>query len=292
MNVLDKFIHNALTNREVGQIPVSIGTSLALEGAYGVLEDNRDENPVINRVDVLYVNVRTLIRNIVGSVESEIAGQLHAEDILQVLLNEIQIIAASVKQITNGRVEMVPYYCTFESIKKTFPHALLKELKADKAPRMAFAFSREENVLADLDQQGQWLHVRKFDIDFDQDAQRKALILTNYAADLLQRYKFQTLTLVESHTGAIKSHALWNTKLTNGKELRNIPFDRMTIQMFGDNSNLFSPMPIKVRRFILDVATKNKWTPLTTKAYILECIHKLREPELEALVLNLYGGNR
>ncbi|MNZ57992.1 hypothetical protein D3C78_759890 [compost metagenome] len=107
--------------------------------------------------------------------------------------------------------------------------------------------------------------------------------------DLLQRYKFSSLTLLESHTGAAKPPALWYTKLTNGKELEHIPFDRMTLQFFGDNGNLFTGYPIKFRRIMLDIAKKNRWTALTTKDYIIQSVKKAYEPELERLVLNLYS---
>lgn len=289
MNLLQQQMATALSARELGQIPVSIATSRALEGAFGILEDHVDHNPIINRVDVLYVNLRTLIRNITGAVDKEINEQVLSDDILPVLANELEIIQAAVKQVSKGKVEVVPYVCSYESLKRRFPHAMVKPTTT---PKQIFSFTREVNTLADFEQQRlTTLPVKHFDIEFDKD-DRKALLLTNYAFDLLQRYKFQVLSLLESHTGAVKPPALWHTKLTNGKELPRIPFDRMTVQMFGDNSNLFSPFPIAYRRKMVMIAEKNNWTPLTTKALILDSVKKEHDPVLELAVMQLYGGNR
>lgn len=288
MNFLEQRIQAALAEREKGQLPISIASSRALEGAFGILEEAPEAHPIIHRVDALYVNLRTLIRNIAGSVESEVNAQLTAEDISATMANELQIIESAVQQVSNGKVAVVPYVCSYESLKRLYPKAMMKTTTTEK---MTFAFMREVNALNDFELNRGWIHPKKFDIDFEKD-DRKTLILTNYAIDLLQKYKFTSLTLLESHTGAVKPPPMWYTKLNNGKDLKTIPFDRMTIQMFGDGSNLFSPFPIKIRRHMLAISEKNGWTPLTTKALILESVKKERDPVLESLILNLYGGNR
>src|SRR5690606_22392271 len=115
------------------------------------------------------------------------------------------------------------------------------------------------------------------------------LILTHFPVDLLNRYRFKTLKLLESHTGAIKPFNVWNTKLKDGQGLDVIPFDRMTLQMFGDNAH-FSPMHKKVRMTIYNLVVKNKWTYATTKDYVFYCIQQNRDPALEDLVRELYSG--
>ncbi len=288
MSPFEQSIAASLSGREQGQIPISIATSLALEGAFGILEDHPNANPPIHRFEVLYINLRTLLRNIAGSVDADTNAVLTAEDLSSTMVNELQIIEAAVKQFTAGKVEVVPYVCEYKALKRLFPHAMLKVTTSDK---QTFAHIRETNALLDFEEKMGWIYSKKFDMEFEKD-NRTALILTNYAIDLLQRYKFTSLSLLESHTGAVKPPAMWYTKLNNGKELTTIPFDRMTIQMFGDGSNLFSPFPIKIRRAIVAISEKNKWTPMSTKALILESVKKERDPVLEALILNLYGGNK
>jgi len=278
----------ALSSREVGQIPISIASSRALEGAFGILEDNHNPKPIINNVDVIYVNIRTMIRNMVGAINSEKLQDVMPEDMGNLLLNELTIFEQAVNSYTNGRVSVVPYLCNYRNIPKKFPFAILKAARTDLQQQAAM---REENTviefkeIAKLQSYGK---VIETDIDLPNDS-RRVLIMTSYAIDLLQRYKFGSVTLIESHTGVAKPPALWHTKLTNGKELPNMPFDRMTIQFFGDGGNLFTGFPIKYRRVLLQIAEKNRWTPLTTKDYILTSVKKAYEPELERLIVSLYA---
>lgn len=277
-----------ISARELGQVPVSIGTSLALEGAFGILEDNPDNNPVINRVDVLYVNLRTLIRNLVGAIPPGDIDEVYPEDLAVMLINEVSIIEQAVLQFTGGRVKTQVYLCNYRQMPKRFPFAILK---AAKTSIQQLAAVREEHVVTEflnLLPQNPTVRIIETDMDLTPDP-RKVLMLTSYAVDLLQRYRFSSLILLESHTGAAKSQAMWHTKLTNGKELSNIPFDQMTIQFFGDNGNLFTGFPIKYRRVLLSIAEKNRWNSLTTKDYIISCVHKAYEPDLEQLVKNLYS---
>ena len=276
--------------REMGQIPISIGTSLALEGAFGILEDHPDPNPVINRVDVLYVNLRTLVRNLVGAIAPDDLTHVFPEDMAHILINEIVTIEQAVTSFTNGRVKTNVYLCNYRGMPKRFPYAVLKNANTDK---QRIAAIREENAVIEFltaIQQRPDIQIQETDIDLKPDPQR-VLMLSSYAVDLLQRYRFSSLILLESHTGAAKTPALWHTKLTGGRELPNIPFDQFTLQFFGDNNNLFTGFPIKYRRAILTIAEKNKWNAMTTKDYILSCVHKAYEPELELLVKNLYSKN-
>lgn len=286
--ISDPRAEQALSSRELGQIPVSIGTSLALEGAFGILEDNHNANPIINNVDVVYVNIRTLIRNMVGAIETEALHSVFPEDLAYILVNELTTIEQAVSVFTEGRVKVQPYLCNYRQLPKRFQFAILKNANTE---RQRWAALREENTVIEFKN---ILHEHpsiipiETDMDLPRD-NRRVLLLSNYAIDLLQRYRFSAITLLESHTGATKPPALWYTKLTNGKDLTNIPFDRMTLQFFGDNGNLFTGFPIKYRRVMLDIAVKNHWTAMTTKDLIISSIHKAYEPELELLVKNLYS---
>lgn len=285
---IDAYAMEALSSREVGQIPISIGSSLALEGAFGILEDNPNPRPIINNVDVLYVNIRTLIRNMVGSIAGDKIGSVLPEDLANTLLNELTIMESALASYTSGRVSLVPYLCSYRSIPKKFPYALLKAARTDLQQMAAM---REENTtieFKDIAKLHGYNKLVETDIDLPKD-NRRVLLMTSYAVDLLQRYQFGSVTLLESHTGAAKPPALWHTKLTNGKELTNIPFDRMTLQFFGDGNNLFTGFPIKYRRVLLEIAQKNRWTAMTTKDYILSSVRKAYEPELERLIINLYA---
>lgn len=276
-----------LSDREVGQVNISIGSSLALEGAMGILEDAHNPKPILHQTDSLYINLRTLIRNMIGSVDKEQLDQLHPEDFAWALLGEISVIEGTIEAFTNNRVAVQVYLCNYRSMAKAFPYAILKNANTEK---QKYAALREENIVIEfLDKiKDADITILETDIEIPTHPYR-VLMMTSYAVDLLQRYKFSSLTLLESHTGATKAPVMWHTKLTGGKDLLNIPFNRMTIQFFGDGGNLFTGFPIKFRRVLLDIAVKNKWNSMTSKDYILSCVKKAHEPELERLMISLFA---
>lgn len=88
--------------------------------------------------------------------------------------------------------------------------------------------------------------------------------MTHVPVDLLTGTRFSKLTLLESHTAKLKNKLDWNSKLTNGKDLPNMPFNAMTLQVFGDGGLFFSPMPMAVKKEVMSIAEKYKWTPATS----------------------------
>jgi len=112
--ISDPSAQAALSGRELGQIPVSIGTSLALEGAFGILEDNHNPKPIIHNVDVLYVNIRTLIRNMVGAIDAEQLSAVFPEDLAFSLVNELTTIEQAVALVSKGRVTVQPYLAALQ----------------------------------------------------------------------------------------------------------------------------------------------------------------------------------
>ena len=275
-----------LASREMGKIEVSIGTSLALEGAMGILEDHPNSNPPLDSVDVLYVNIRTLVRNLVGSIPKDDSGYITPEDLAWTLVNEISVIEGAIGLFTTNRVQVQVYLCNYRSLDRRFPKAILKNANTDRQRtavlREELAIDAFKTMIEDSD-----LKIIDVDVDLPKDS-RRVLMLTSYVIDLLQKYQFRSLVLLESHTGAAKVQAFWHTKLTGGKDLPMIPFNRMTLQFFGDGSNLFTGYPIKFRRVMIDIATKNNWNSLTSKDYILSCIRKAHEPELEYLAKQMF----
>lgn len=280
----------AISGREKGALPISIGTSLAIESALGIYPEvegkdppYRGENPPVTQVETIWINVRTLFRNLIGSIHKEERDSLEPVHLAEALANEMTVIESALTQGSLGRCSTVFYLCTFMGINRRFPYASHRNPNTDgqKATWML-----EEASLKDLMENNPSVDFRVFDIDFDETNQT-ALIITHYAVDLLNRFKFRTLSLLESHTGAVKNPLQWHTKLHGGQELVNIPFDRMTLQVFGDSVS-FKPAPIKVRRHLVELANKYGWTAATTKALIMRDLKDEHNPILEGFVLKHY----
>lgn len=281
---LESVSRDLLTNRAVGQFPISISTSLAIESLIGIYPEAPSAHPPIQDHDALWVNMRTLIRNLMGAIKTEDRKHLTEQTVAEYIVNEMRAIEAVCVEHGDGRFDVAYYKCSYSDLTYTYNKAILK---VPTSPGQKASHIFEEAVLKVIDDEYQG-HIpyltlnRKFP-----EAHVKVLLISHYPVDLLQRYKFDSLTLLESHTGAVKPPGMWNTKLKDGKELERIPFDRMTVQMFGDGVT-FTPMNLKVRQKLIELSEKNKWTPMTTKDFVIYCVEQNRDPAIEALVKDLY----
>ena len=245
------FIQIAVDNREKGQVPISIGTSLALEAGFGVYPDRPEKPAPFARVKQLWINLRTIVRNLYACLPTDLKDTVLPDDLWRSALEELAIIeSALTKQASH--VKVVYYVSDYVRLKQRFPNASIKEATTPKQ----IVQQKVEDVTLRLMLENNHQHNVSF-FDFDIQGQFPAsFIITHLPIDLLARYRFDRLELLESHTGKIKGPSAWHTKLTNGKELENIPFNSFTLQLFGDNGNMFSPQSISVRRSMLEDARK------------------------------------
>lgn len=280
--------------REVGQFPLSIATSLGLEGAFGIMkeEDARgiaqdSVNPPIKEYQHLWVNLRTLFRNIHGSMKREAADSLDANALGEMLLIEATTLANLVQDRTQRRVSVFFYACTYKSVESFYPHANFKEKLTDKQRIYAGFESSSVEVLLRLPHDH--LRVETFNMtispkgSFDHVA-----VMTHYPVDLLEIKGVRNIGLLESHTGVIKTKYQWYTKLKNGKELVRIPFDRMTLQLLGDSAGMFTAYPPAFRKKLLEIAEKHQWNQRTTRDRIMLTISLAKDPVFEGTIKKLY----
>ena len=283
-----------LNGRIVGQYDISIATSLALEGAMDVYPDRPKvyARPPLPEYNELWINLKTLFRNAHGSMDKEDRLSATKADFLSLMLSDMAVMDGLVSELTQRRTHCVFYACNYMKLAKEFPKAILRSDNTD----LQKAYTRlEADVLSEVLKND--LHVQ-FDIQtYDVlirapkgSGGKKVLMLTNLVTDLLSRYEFGALELLESHTGLIKKPPTWNTKLHGWKSLTRIPFDRMTMQMFGVNTNpgLFRPHEISLRNQIIEIAEKYKWNPTTTKDRIMLSVRAMRNPSLETLIKEMY----
>lgn len=284
-----------VSHRDVGSFNLSIATSLAFDSLLGVnLPENQKENPPIKVADSLWINFRTLFRNLIGSLSDSAKDFITEEQAAEALFIELKTIVAAVENTTAGSVKVVFYFCTYKSLPRLFPHAMHRELKTNN---QRWAYQLEEHTYKKLKPMlDDSIDFREYDtdinaivgVDVDVSVSFENIYLLSHApVDLLSRYNFNSIRLIESHTGAIKLHYQWHTKLLGLNGVETIPFNRMTLQIFGDNA-YFRPMPIKLRRFLITVSEKEKWTPTTTKDKILADIEDQHDPVLEAFISKLF----
>jgi len=254
-----------ISDRVVGYFPLSIATSLAIEALVGIgLDENGNVKTTPNQTkhyEALWINIRTLIRNIVGSVDKE-PGAIAGSDIALTVIEELDFIKQILKE-HGPHITVRAYYCGYRFIEKDFPRGELRSPNTDKQKALDLCFRKAWEYTKNLlDQSEVDTHV--FSNQIDKRFYEKALILTHIPVDLLSYPHFKELSLLESHTGAIKPKNLWYTKFHNGKELMEIPFMASTLQIFGDNET-FRPAKMSLRKHVLATAIKYKWSFLTTR---------------------------
>lgn len=274
-----------ISERALGeQVPISVATAIAIESSLGLLEEAKDKQAPILERDQVVINLGTLFRNLMGSIPTEKRGFLTPYTLAETLAGEMRTIESLIIEGSEGRCMALFYQCSYNTLYRKYTKSLPKisntVLQKDyDALESATLGELKESILTKPP-------IEYFDVDLSYKG-GKTLMISHYPIDLLNRYNFQSLSLLESHTGAIKPPQIWYTKLKDGKDLKIIPFDRMTMQMFGDNVH-FSPMPIKIRKTVYNIAVKNKWTGTSTKDFLIHSVVMNRDPALEVLVKDLY----
>jgi hypothetical protein len=271
----------AIAQRTVGQYPISIATSLALESACGIHPEIKVASPPILKYEQLWVNVRTLFRNFLGALDKTAVKGVQAPEIAETLAGEMDYIRSIVQDVTGGRCQVVFYVSNYNGLDRRFKHAVLRMDSTDRQKEYTLIQKQTIERLLKTNPE-----IKGFELKIKPTHPVRAMIITHYAYDLSAHDEFTKLVLVESHTGAIKEFAQWYTKYYDGKELSMIPFREDFLQIFGD-AETFRPFDPKLRKELIAIATKYNWTAVTTKAKILYGVDTLQNPFYKATVRDM-----
>ncbi len=258
-------------DRAVGSYPLSIATSLAIEGAMGVHPDHPAGKYLLSDFEELWVNLKTLFRNYYNAQGRDNFAAVPLDEHVSFLNMEINNLESVVRAESYGKTAPVFYLPDYANVASRFPHALLRKDTTD----IQTAYT--ESMIAVIDQ---ILLDRKEQIKIYPDliteaSVKKALLFTHYPIDLTTT-SFVRSALLESHTGNIKTKEHWHTKLYNGKELSSIPFTQGTLSIFGD-TEMFRPMPIQYRKALIDLSKQYRWSFATTRDKILYGLNTLKD---------------
>lgn len=275
-----------LYNRAIGEtLPVSIGTSLIVDGPKA---DPSRWNQVV------LINLLTLSRNIIQSVPAASQFDLRSDDVTEVVLTEMDILRQSLNAYAPG-VQVEFYLPDYKLIYIDFPMAkprlfntknkqFVQQMMLDVRVKLKELIEEENKKRDERKQEPLPIRImRGWKLDKDK---RKTTILTSFPTDLLSQYQFPALTLLESHTGAVKSRREWNTKLNWHKkeDIVNMPFMKFTLQVFGDDV-FFIQQNLKVKQWVVDMSKRDRWTPITTESTIRGSIGKIKHvADREALL--------
>lgn len=270
-----------LYERAMGAYPLSIATSLAIESLYNRHPDRPKEAqlPAL-KAKTIWINLRTLFRNIYGSLPSEEARGVIPLDYADVIEDEIQNLRAILS--TEEHPLDVVFYCpTYKGIEKEYGRGDLRPKHTDKQ----LAYLALENGAFEVlwERYGSLSETESpvffVDCEIKTKTPDKAFFITHYPVDLLNTVGFDSVLLLESHTGVIKDKFKWNSKF-HTKGCDRIPFNQGTLLFFGDSGLMFKPQPIKARRRVLEIAEEYKWDATTTRERIKLTLKLANEPFL------------
>jgi hypothetical protein len=271
----------AVAARTVGQYPLSIATSLAMESATGIHPDKPPRSPTMTGYDEFWVNLSTLFRNLYTSMDKDAQRGTASGDLYGPLIEEMAQIDQIVKDFTKARTAVNYYVCNYKDLTR---HRTAN-LRADKTLLQQEYTAIKNQVINAILAKNPGM-IFGFDNYLKPKGKPKTVILTHVAYDLLSAKSFGELTLLESHTGTFKNKYMWYTKYHNGKELSMIPFREGFMQLFGD-SELFSPMAMELRKAVIEVANKYSWSQVTTDEKIKYGIKQIQNPLARELLVEM-----
>lgn len=257
--------------RSRGTLGMSVGTSLAFEG---------EGAASIRSADTIMFNLRTLIRNAHQSYETDDKERFDVYKLSEDVAEDLRIIGGWVEEVRKNKpIQMLVYAPDYSGLKSTFPKADLVNHEKDEPgkPRSTEkqkAYAKLVNeVLKVLKKEfGKLILETKGTLP---DFNGKGIVLTHHVVDLVNAKGIGRLWLLESHTGLLKPFTLWYTKLTGGNELHYIPFNKLTIQVFGDKSTNFKASSHGIRELLKKIAQDHHWTSATTMGRIRGTINGL-----------------
>lgn len=272
----------AISARAVGQYQLSIATSLAIESLMGIHPEIVVKSLPLNHYKELWVNIRTLFRNLIGSLHKDAVYQVHPVELGDALIYEIDAIRHIIADGSRGKTKIVFYMSEYKDFEHKYPYA---SLRSDNTPKQHDYTNLQDKTLeVVIASEPEAFKVFKRKLKTTNKAD--AAIITHIAYDLLSRYQFHNLTLLESHTGVFKTPDMWYTKYYNGKDIPFMPFHEELLQVFGDSEH-FRPMDIRLKRDLVELAKEFRWSSVTSIDRIKSNVASMKNPVSKETMKNI-----
>lgn len=271
-----------IADRAVGKYPLSIATSLAIEGILGEHPDRPTNRNDLKGKKVAWINLKTLFRNFHNALPKEAEGVIPASEFVEPFIMEIEQFINVLESVSKDNIQINIYNCTYSDMERLYPKAIIRRPSTPNQIeynniQTAVTTTLSKFVLKDL--------IKSFDTKIKAVESSDMLLMTHCPVDLFN-HGFRKMNLWESHTGAVKQKFEWYTKYYNGKELFQIPFHEGLIQIFGDNEH-FRPQSLIMKRAILQVANDYGWSQATTDDKISYGIGQIEDRELRKRIRDI-----
>lgn len=255
------------------QTGLSIGTGLALESINSTsVYDSERPIPTsivkLTELNAFYVNIKTLVRNVIHSVSASEVHMLRPDDIIDFCRGEMQIIPTLTAIYPPIRVQYyvggLGHIMDIPSIART-----VRVPKTEKQMFVDLLVKRSVQTIASYDRD---ILQPRYLLNSSKD---KALILTHVVLDLYAYTRFASLTLLESNTGKMKPATQFASKYYNipPDVVKYIPFSFKSGLLLGDYS-IFKPAPVKVKQQFIQACIDNKWNASTPDTKVLTGLNR------------------
>lgn len=255
-----------LDDRTIGNSGLAIGTHLMLETIfyndleiYDQTREFKKEN--INNYDFHIYNIFTIVRNLLNACLYKNKEELILDPTFpSVLGSEVNKVSSYYKGCNCKPLlfypDYKPIYTGFNISKPTGDTVTYREHMLVKGVLSKI------NIKSCNNHKGYVIPKLKGEI----------LLTTNIAVDLFNQH---SLTLLESHTGKLKTKSQFNTKYhpIGKSDLTHLPFIEELLYILGDKT-IVIPLDIKTRKELLDISIKHKWTPRSTRSQVLSDLNR------------------
>ena len=243
---------------------MDIGTQIALDAMFDL--DSELITPYsskgkvdITRYDTWYINIHTMIRNIIGDIPDKdtviasASGKVTIYDILKVNVFNISSICSEHK------MKVIFYTPDYKKVMKN-GIIINKGKKADALIKILAYGDYCHERFKQEDITGNVLKDRSLRLPAG-----KTVVTTHFAIDLFNFKHHKVFDLLESHTGRLRTTRQFNKKYVSNSSVRPelYPFLEELLYLLGDGA-MFAPVSITSRRFIQIAAEEQRWTTSTT----------------------------
>lgn len=280
-----------------GAYILSIGTSLVFETLLPTTAPAYDPErivppqPDLTKYNEMWINVSTLIRNLLGSLPKEIEKSVSTDEIANAVLEEIDFIISLWKNEGQGIIKPVFYACEYNRIVSMTAKPLVA-LRMDNTELQKMNRVIHNQALAKIFSQldPKDPTYKKFNNNIKPTKHStNVLLLSHYAYDLTNAHSFNRMDLIESHTGVIKDKFHFYTKMYNGNELDMIPFLKGFLMIFGDKEH-FKSLDMRLRKDIVELARKYHWSQVTSLEKVKYCLDDLKNHYYREIIKTIFNN--
>lgn len=269
-------------DKAVSSFPIAIGTAIALETLFKPRIAVYDPDKVkpdkvnVNKYDTCYINVATLYRNLLASVDSNVLLLTGPDSLAIEISEEIAIIQSLFFNEGNDVCKPIFYVVDYSNIaaKYSKKKVVFRTATTDKQKVYDDKYIK---MLAILSNHVELVVVRDL---INPGNKNRSLIVTHMAYDLLAYQNFSKLDLLESHTGKLKTRYQFSSKYQpyGAFDISSLPFTRKLLLTLGDR-NFIKPSSAQLKKSIFEIATKRRWTTHTTEEKVsFDLNNDIKEP--------------